>query len=180
VLFAAALLQSCANAPAAEAPSSETESMASAACVVAGPEVCFNAWDDNCNGAIDEGCGVDGGLVQFAIAWESKGADVDLDVRDPTGALVEVGRTAPSGLTRDRDCPGKDDGCGRLRYENVYLTDDSKLMRGNYRVTIRLEHAANWDDHVEVSLSARLVNRQFRKRVRLEHDNDAAEFTLSL
>src|SRR5256885_1157700 len=48
------------------------------ACVPTGPERCFDARDDNCNGIIDEGCGVASGLVQFVIAWDAPGADVDL------------------------------------------------------------------------------------------------------
>ena len=40
------------------------------ACTPSGPELCFNARDDNCNGIIDEGCGVSTGLVQFVIAWD--------------------------------------------------------------------------------------------------------------
>src|ERR1700733_1512749 len=29
------------------------------ACTPTGPELCFNAVDDNCNGVIDEGCGLE-------------------------------------------------------------------------------------------------------------------------
>jgi hypothetical protein len=68
------------------------------ACTPTGPELCFNARDDNCNGIIDEGCGVHTGLVQFIIAWDEPQADVDLLVTDPNGELVEVGATSQSGL----------------------------------------------------------------------------------
>ena len=77
------------------------------ACTPSGPELCFNAADDNCNGIIDEGCGLHTGLVQFAIAWDEPRADVDLRVFDPSGELVEVGRPARSGLVKERDCPGR-------------------------------------------------------------------------
>jgi len=51
-------------------------SLAQKACTPTGPELCFNATDDNCNGIIDEGCGLRTGLVQFAIAWDEPKADV--------------------------------------------------------------------------------------------------------
>src|SRR5262245_14798338 len=55
------------------------------ACTPTGVEICFNARDDNCNGVIDEGCGVHTGILQFTIAWEAEEADVDLNVSDATG-----------------------------------------------------------------------------------------------
>src|SRR4051812_1073385 len=58
------------------------------ACTPTGPELCFNANDDNCNGVIDEGCGVGTGLLQFTIAWGDSPADVDLLVHDPNGMRV--------------------------------------------------------------------------------------------
>src|SRR6516162_5067159 len=39
------------------------------ACTPTGPELCFNAVDDNCNGVIDEGCGMATGPLQFTVAW---------------------------------------------------------------------------------------------------------------
>ncbi len=61
-------------------------------CVPLNYEECFNALDDNCNGAIDEGCGTPGGVVQFMIARDTARADVDLNVMDPNGELIEAGR----------------------------------------------------------------------------------------
>src|SRR5262245_45489344 len=80
-------------------------------CTPAGPETCFDARDDNCNGIIDEGCGVPTGVVQFVIAWNKPSADVDLDVTDPSGELAEVGRSTESGLVKARDCPGPSNQC---------------------------------------------------------------------
>src|SRR5262249_54835880 len=53
-----------------------------AGCTPTGPELCFNANDDNCNGLIDEGCGPSTGVLQFTIAWGDSPADVDLSVID--------------------------------------------------------------------------------------------------
>ena len=72
-------------------------------CTPTGPEICFDATDNNCNGVIDEGCGVESGPLQFAIAWP-EGADVDLDVTDPRGQLAKPGERTDSGLAKDRDC----------------------------------------------------------------------------
>src|SRR4051812_38076079 len=57
------------------------------ACTPTGSEMCFDATDNNCNGVLDEGCGVHTGPLQFAAAWE-EGPDVDLDVTDPAGELA--------------------------------------------------------------------------------------------
>jgi tRNA (guanosine-2'-O-)-methyltransferase len=81
---------------------------------------------------------VNTGLVQFAIAWAEPLADVDLNVTDPNGELVEVSRSTESGLVKDRDCPGKSNECRGQNLENVYL-EDGDPVRGVYRLRIRLE-----------------------------------------
>jgi hypothetical protein len=87
-----------------------------APCVPRGPELCFNATDDDCNGIIDEGCGVHTGPLQFTIAWGSAPADVNLAIVLPTGERIPDGKTKTNeGFTLDRDCPGAD----RCRDQNV-------------------------------------------------------------
>ena len=56
-------------------------------CVVGTAERCFDATDDNCNGLIDEGCGLNAGEVQLMVAWEGE-ARVEVDVLELV--LVEV------------------------------------------------------------------------------------------
>ena len=142
-------------------------SLGQKSCTPTGPELCFNATDDNCNGIIDEGCGLRTGLVQFAIAWDDVRADVDLRVFDPSGELVEVGRPARSGLVKERDCPGRNNECRGQNLENVYLSDGDPL-RGEYRVRIRLEALGGENPPIRVAFGARVGPKTYSKTVLLD------------
>ncbi len=150
------------------------------ACSPSGPEICFNGRDDNCNGAIDEACGSPAGLLQFTIAWNEVEADVDLDVIGPDGELTEVGRVTSSGLTKVRDCPGRDNECEGLNVETVLLDVEDDLTRGDYVVKIRLESKADIQDPVSVNFSARLGPKTFAAEVELEQERDERQLTLTL
>jgi hypothetical protein len=149
------------------------------ACVPTGPERCFDARDDNCNGVIDEGCGVASGLVQFVIAWDAPGADVDLLVSDPRGELAEVGRPTASGLVKDRDCPGRKQECGGKSYENVYL-DREEVKRGPYRVKVRLERLEDEDVPIRVTLGARVGPKTYSAELSLIRAEDTRELLFVL
>ncbi len=128
-----------------------------AGCTPAGPEICFNANDDNCNGIIDEGCGVATGVLQFMIAWGDSPADVDLSVTDPnTGRVTKANRSTPSGLQLEKNCP--DDGCHQQNTENVFF-DGVEPVRGRYVVEVRLADAHGAELPVKVHLSARVGSR---------------------
>jgi tRNA (guanosine-2'-O-)-methyltransferase len=118
-------------------------------------EQCGNASDDNQNGLIDEGCGLPLGSLQFLAGWSAAKADVDLRVMDPNGELIEVGRVARSGLTKDRDCPGRGSECRGHNLENVYLAEGDPL-KGEYRVRLRLESLGGETPPVRVMLGARI------------------------
>jgi hypothetical protein len=141
--------------------------LAQKACTPTGPELCFNATDDNCNGIIDEGCGLHTGLVQFVIAWDEPRADVDLRVFDPSGELVEVGRPARSGLVKERDCPGRNNECRGQNYENVYLGDGDP-PRGEYRARVRLEALAGENPPIHVSFGARVGPKTYSATLSLD------------
>ncbi|HMJ11527.1 MAG TPA: MopE-related protein [Polyangiaceae bacterium] len=148
-------------------------------CIPSAPERCFDARDDNCNGIIDEGCGVHTGLVQFVIAWDKPSADVDLQVTDPNGELVEVARRTQSGLLKERDCPGPSGDCGGQNLENVYLEEGDPL-RGAYRVRVRLEKLGMDDPPVRVTLGARVGPRTYAFEFQLGRVEEERELIVEL
>ena len=150
------------------------------ACTPTGPERCFDARDDNCNGLIDEGCGIETGIVQFMIAWQEPNADVDLDVTDPNGELVEVKREARSGLYKDRDCPGLQNECRGQNYENVFLNDRDNAPRGEYHVRIRLEKLGGAEPPIHVTLGARVGPKTYSFDVELNKPEEEREVVLEL
>ena len=92
------------------------------ACTPTGPELCFNAVDDNCNGVIDEGCGEETGVLQFAIAWGDNPADVNVMLETPDHVRVEKPQSQPvsaAECSRDRDCPSAVS-CRGQNVENIH------------------------------------------------------------
>lgn len=128
-----------------------------AGCTPTGPELCFNANDDNCNGIIDEGCGVNTGVLQFMIAWGDSPADVDISVLDPKNVRVSKDKTQPSnGLVLEKNCP--DDGCHQQNEENVYF-EGTEPQKGRYVVEVKLTDPRGAELPVKVHLSARVGSR---------------------
>jgi len=147
-----------ANVVAKNMVASEGVSVTSA-CTPTGPELCFNATDDNCNGIIDEGCGSSTGVLQFMIAWGDSPADVDLVVVDPNGSRVHKGnRSSSSGLQLEKNCP--EDGCHGQNTENVFF-EGNEPPRGKYVVEVKLTDAKGADLPVKVHLSARVGSRTY-------------------
>lgn len=149
-------------------------------CVPSNVEICFNALDDNCNGAIDEGCGTPGGVVQFMIAWDSARADVDLEVTDPNGELIEAGRISQSGLIKGRDCPGRRQECAGVNVENVFLEGSKAPTRGTYQLGISLEKLNGEEPPIWVTLSSRLGAKHYAYEIRLNEAEDEQRLELSL
>jgi tRNA (guanosine-2'-O-)-methyltransferase len=148
------------------------------ACTPTGPELCFNATDDNCNGILDEGCGVGTGAVQFAIAWGDSPADVDLAVTSPAGERVsEANRTTASGLRFDRDCPTES--CMGQNIENVHF-EAADPPRGRWIVEIRLNDLHGAESPVRVRFGARVGTRSFGSDVLLSRGEDRKTFAFTL
>jgi len=100
-------------------------------------EQCANAWDDNENGLIDEGCGVKQAQIQVLVAWDDDDLDLDLLVSDPKGEVATPNAPTASGLAVLRDCPSEDT-CDSKPYEMVYLEEDEYLA-GRYRVRVLVQ-----------------------------------------
>lgn len=119
------------------------------------PEVCFNATDDNHNGLLDEGCGVEQGQIQFLAAWQETEVDVDLWVTGPSGDVAAVGQGSADGLTKMRECPGEGRECLTHNQENVVL-EAPEFVPGVYRVRLRLEERGGREPPIEVRLGVRI------------------------
>jgi hypothetical protein len=150
------------------------------ACTPTGVEACFDARDNNCNGILDEGCGVHTGILQFMIAWEAAEADVDLNVYDTSGELARLGEATAGGLMKDRDCPRSGE-CQGQNVENVFLAEGDP-HRGRYRVVVRLDKLNGAPVPVRVRLGARVGQRSFGMVVDLAPgagvEEKSFEFTL--
>jgi tRNA (guanosine-2'-O-)-methyltransferase len=142
------------------------------ACTPTGPELCFNAIDDNCNGVIDEGCGVQTGLMQFTIAWAGN-ADVNLVLLTPGNERVPGGGGEKASTTfhLDKDCPG-DDGCHGQNVENIFF-DGQEPPTGKYSVQIVLADLHGAEPPVAVRFGARLGARSVGFAVSLGPDEES-------
>jgi hypothetical protein len=171
-----ALLSCGPTSPGAASPSVSAKNVVTSegvvvtsACTPTGPELCFNATDDNCNGVIDEGCGVGTGVLQFMIAWGDSPADVDLVVIDPTGAKInKTSRGSSSGLQFEHNCP--EDGCHGQNIENVYF-DGPEPPHGKYVVEVRLADAKGAELPVKIHLSARVGARTYAMDLAMSPNN---------
>jgi hypothetical protein len=148
------------------------------ACTPSGAELCFDATDNNCNGVIDEGCGVDTGPLQFAISWP-EGSDVDLEVYDPSGNLAKPGERTEGALAKDRDCGRPQSSCHGQNMENVYFVG-ARPPAGRYRIEIKLDKPDDVRFPVKVRFGGRIGGKTFALDVEIASPEDAKVFAVSI
>lgn len=146
-------------------------------CLPTGLEQCFNAVDDDCNGLVDEGCGVPDAPLVLLAAWGDNPADVDWVVTLPDGTVIDKRRRNSAPFRYDRDCPSA--GCHGQNVE-IFSADGASLPRGSYRAELRLTDPKSARFPVEVSVSLRFGRRMEHARVRLDLEHDAQVVTFVL
>ncbi len=124
---------------------------------------------------IDEGCGLPLGPLQVALAWSDAEADLELLVTDPNLEAADVGRFLPSGLTKDRDCPGEGAACKGLNVETVYLPEGEPL-HGNYSIRVSLERLGRSGDPVKARLGFHIGPQRGAYELRLVRVGEVVVF----
>jgi hypothetical protein len=140
-----------------------------AACVTTGVERCFDAIDDNCNGLIDEGCGIASGSFQAILAWSSAAADVDLALVIPSGARIGQSNRAREGFKLDRNCPL--DACVGQNFESI-VYDGVEPPKGVYVVEVRLGTLGGGNLPIRGHLGLRVGGRTLGASVELTSTDD--------
>ncbi len=151
-------------------------------CTSTGVELCYDAIDNNCNGLIDEGCGINTGVVQVTLAWQEADANLDLVVTDPTGEDAKIPPATPTqgGLVKEQDCPGTDHPCHGQNLENVYMISDVEPIRGTYHVTVVLSQTNGASLPIKAHLSARIGDKVYGMTLLLHAEGEKSTMSFVL
>lgn len=141
-------------------------------CIASGPDTCFDATDNDCDGRYDVGCGYESGALQWTLAWKT-GDDLDLHVVGPDGSHVFFGKRdgGAAALKLDVDCLGSF-GSNCLRggnIENVFSPPEQPPMEGTYIAWVeafRVEESAD-ARQVSALVGGRVGGRAFRLPISL-------------
>ena len=144
-------------------------------CKATGLERCFNATDDDCNGLVDEGCGLPDGDVALLAAWEDNPADLDWTLFVPGGKKLDKQAKRAGAFRYVKDCP---EGCFGQNVEAIVT--DGTPARGVYRAELRLKGAVGVELPVRVHVAARFGTRVEQTDVVFDLDHDARTITFTL
>ncbi|MFT5356444.1 MAG: hypothetical protein ACI9KE_003669 [Polyangiales bacterium] len=149
-------------------------------CAVGATEEC-NALDDNCDGVIDEGCGVGTGRVQVTVTWNT-GADIDLYVMDPSEDVLSFQRRRSlSGGHLDYDARGEcREGQTHDRLENAVWAEEAPT--GTYKVQLHYlfecdSSAGLTTATVSVAVGGQVIGA-WNQRVAPNETADVVQFTV--
>lgn len=146
------------------------------ACVKRGVEQCFNAVDDDCNGLVDEGCGVPDGDIALIAAWEDNPAGLDWTLFLPGGKRLDKQNKQQGPFRYVKDCP---EGCLGQNLEAIVASSGAPPT-GAYRAELRLKNPSGAELPVRVRVAARFGARveQGEALLSLEHDVIVLSFSL--
>lgn len=140
----------------------------SSTCKRTGVERCFNATDDDCNGLVDEGCGLPDGDVALLAAWEDNPAGLDWVLYLPGGKKLDKVSKKSGAFRYVKDCP---DGCYGQNVEAVVASEGAPA-RGAYRAELRLVSAAGAELPVRVRVALRFGTRVEQAEVAFDLDHE--------
>lgn len=148
----------------------------SATCKKTGVERCFNATDDDCNGLIDEGCGLPDGDVALLAAWDDNPASIDWVLFLPGGKKLDKQSKRVGAFRYAKDCP---DGCFGQNVEAIVAAEGPPAP-GAYRAELRLRSAIGAELPVHVHVALRFGTRVEQADVTFDLDHETRVMTFQL
>lgn len=148
----------------------------SSACKKTGVERCFNATDDDCNGLVDEGCGLPDGDVALLAAWEDNPAALDWILYLPGGKKLDKASKRSGSFRYVKDCP---EACFGQNVEAIVASEGAPA-HGIYRAELRLKTAVGAELPVRVRLALRFGTRveSVELTFDLDHEMHVVRFEL--